>query len=149
MVPGTDPSNTPSELGDIPRSPSVEDRRRVFSEPTVTTLIHTFYGEVRADPMLQPVFAKRIEDWSTHLDRMVSFWRTVLTGDGHYKPDDRGAPHLLHQRIEENSQAHFDRWLTLFDSTAYSILPPRAAEYAVLRARQIGAALAAHLPPTS
>ena len=43
-------------------------------EQILRDLVHRFYAKVRADPVLGPVFASRIEDWGPHLERMAAFW---------------------------------------------------------------------------
>ena len=73
----------------------------MFTPTTVETLVHSFYGQVRTDPMLGPVFEKRIKDWTPHLGRMVAFWRSVLAAEALYKPQLRGTPPELHEQIEE------------------------------------------------
>lgn len=40
-------------------------------------LVHRFYGKVRNDTLLGPIFAERITDWPPHLERMVTFWSSV------------------------------------------------------------------------
>jgi hemoglobin len=132
---------------DIPSIPTTDDLRRVFTPAAIETLVHSFYGQVRSDPMLGPVFDKRIKDWTPHLERMIKFWRSVLRADALYKPQLRGTPPELHEQIEELRRDHFDRWLWLWGETARSVLPPRAADHVVLRAQRIGVSLAAHLPP--
>ena len=122
-------------------------RRDPFDPGSIHALVHSFYGRVRADETIGPVFAKRIEDWPWHLDRMVMFWRSVLRGEPLYTPHERGGPPLLHMQIEELEHAHFDRWLELFEQTAKRVFPEDAAEVAVDRARNIGRVLASHLPP--
>lgn len=51
-------------------------------------LMHGFYGKLRRDPVLGPIFAERISDWAPHRDRMVTFWSPVapMTGCYHGRP---------------------------------------------------------------
>ena len=44
--------------------------RTGLDEALLTELVHRFYGKVRADTVLGPIFAARIEDWGPHLERM-------------------------------------------------------------------------------
>lgn len=131
---------------DLPAIFTTEDLRRVFSPEAIETLVHTFYLQVRTDPMLGPVFEKRIEDWGPHLERMVAFWRSVLRAEALYKPSPKGTPPDMHEAIEELRRDHFDRWLWLWGDTARSVLPPNAAAHIAMRARRIGDSLASHLP---
>lgn len=122
-------------------------RRNPFDPGSIHALVHSFYDRVREDEFIGPVFTSRIDDWPWHLDRMVLFWRSVLSGDALYTPHERGGPPLLHRAIGELEHAHFDRWLELFEETAMRVFPEDAAEAVVVRARQIGGVLASHLPP--
>lgn len=38
-------------------------------------LVETFYGKIRDDELLGPIFNQRIADWPAHLARMKGFWR--------------------------------------------------------------------------
>lgn len=114
---------------------------------TISEMVHRFYGRVREDDVIGPVFARRIENWTPHLERMVDFWRTILLGEALFRISPRGGPPVLHKQIEELEYAHFDRWLQLFGEVAAEVFSPEAASIVVSRATQIGAALSAHLEP--
>ena len=91
------------------------------SEAQIRDFVHAFYEEVRADPLLGPVFEGRLgDDWEAHLDKMVDFWSTILHASGRY----RGHPVPVHQGIPEITRAHYDRWLELFDETLERVLDP-------------------------
>ena len=117
-----------------------------YDVDAIRTLVHAFYGRVREDPDIGPVFARRIDDWGPHLDRMVLFWRSILRGEGLFTRNPRGGPPVLHHAIEELERAHFERWLALFEVTAREVFPDAAAHNVVNRARQIGRVLSLHLP---
>lgn len=76
-------------------------------------LVETFYGKVREDDLLGPIFAARIADWPTHLARMKGFWRSVLHNSGEFS----GNPMLKHLAIPGLELRHFERWLELFYAT--------------------------------
>ena len=59
-----------------------------LDEEILSGLVRRFYGRVRADAVLGPIFADRISDWDPHLERMVAFWSSVALLTGRY----RGAP---------------------------------------------------------
>jgi hemoglobin len=83
-------------------------------EDTVKQVVHHFYGKVRQDRLLGPVFDRFIgNEWDTHLARMCDFWSAILFQTGRYK----GNPMLAHLQIEEISPRHFDRWVELFIET--------------------------------
>ncbi len=110
--------------------------RTGIDETMIETLVHAFYARVRADPLLAPVFAARIEDWDQHLARMCAFWSSValLSGSYHGQPMEKHLPLPVDAR-------HFDRWLALFRDTAHATCPPAAAEHFIERAERIATSL--------
>ena len=79
----------------------------------VDHFVETFYGRVRADDLLGPIFAERIADWPAHLARMKAFWRSVLHNSGEFS----GNPMVKHLAIPGLESRHFERWLMLFYAT--------------------------------
>src|SRR3990167_3497971 len=75
--------------------------------------VEAFYGKIRDDGLLGPIFAARIADWPAHLGRMKAFWRSVLHNSGEFA----GNPMLKHLAIPGLDLAHFSRWLDLFYAT--------------------------------
>ena len=105
------------------RAPGRDERRPTEAE--IRRMVDTFYGRVREDSILGPIFEERIgTDWDSHLDRMVDFWSTVLLASGRY----RGDPIRAHRRIQGLDPAHFDRWLELFRPVAHELFPEGLAE---------------------
>ncbi|MEO7411560.1 MAG: group III truncated hemoglobin [Sphingomicrobium sp.] len=104
----------------------------------ISTLVDRFYDSVRKDDLLGPIFAARVSDWPTHLDRMKSFWSSVLHNSGAYS----GNPMLKHLAIPGLDRGHFDRWLTLFGVTLDGLAhDPAAARTVQERARMIATSL--------
>jgi hemoglobin len=110
--------------------------RTGVTEALIERLVHGFYAKVRSDPMLAPVFAARITDWEPHLAQMCAFWSSVALMTGRY----HGTPMVKHMKLPIDA-AHFDRWLALFEATAYELCSPAAAAHFVERARRIAASL--------
>jgi hemoglobin len=110
--------------------------RTGITEAMIERLVRGFYEKVRADEMLAPVFNARIRDWEPHLQQMFAFWSSVALMTGRYQ----GTPMAKHMRLPVDA-AHFDRWLSLFETTARELCPPQAAEHFVERARRIAASL--------
>ncbi len=127
------------------RFDNVNNRREVFTPEVIDAVVDDFYGRVRADPLLAPVFAARIEDWRPHLVRMGSFWRSILRGDGSFKPSPRGGPPQLHAGLHEVDVSHFQRWIALFEQTARAHFDEEAALYILGRAHRMGRVLSSHL----
>ncbi|PNG27440.1 group III truncated hemoglobin [Methylocella silvestris] len=105
-------------------------------EKVIETLIRAFYTRVRADDLIGPVFAARIDDWEPHLQKMFAFWSSLMLMTGAY----HGQPMRLHAPLPIDG-AHFDRWLRLFEETAHDICPPGAASLFIERARRVAESL--------
>jgi len=99
-------------------------------------LVRTFYGKIRKDALLGPVFEARIADWEPHLKRMCAFWSSVALMTGRY----HGTPMAKHLPLPVDG-GHFDRWLALFEETAREICPGEAEAHFVERARRIAQSL--------
>lgn len=109
-----------------------------LNKESIATLVHSFYDDVRADPLLAPVFNAAIgAHWETHLGRMVDFWCTTMLKTSQFQGNVFGK-HMALSGIEPE---HFRRWLTLFEATAARLFEaPLAAEFALV-ARRIAASL--------
>ena len=107
-----------------------------IDEALISDLVEGFYKKVRADPLLGPVFAERIEDWEPHLAQMKRFWSSVALATGVYG----GRPMPKHMRLPVDAE-HFDRWMALFEETAQELCTPLDARHFVARARNIAESL--------
>ncbi len=83
----------------------------------VSTMVERFYAAIREDEMLAPIFAERVSVWPEHLDRMKSFWRSVLFNSGEFS----GNPMIKHMAIPGLGADHFIRWLELFYATLHEL----------------------------
>jgi hemoglobin len=110
--------------------------RTGIDEAMIECVVHTFYGKVRKDALLGPMFDARIADWEPHLQRMCAFWYSVALMSGVY----RGRPMEKHLPLPVDGR-HFDRWLALFEDTAHEICPPAAAEHFIERAHRVADSL--------
>jgi len=108
------------------------------TEPMIHDLIHAFYGSVRTDPALGPIFNRVIGDgWDAHLAKMCDFWSSVLLMTGRFK----GTPMVAHARLADIRPTHFARWLHLFRQAAERVCPPRAAALFVAKSEMIAQSL--------
>ncbi|MBC2669939.1 group III truncated hemoglobin [Novosphingobium piscinae] len=123
-------------------------RKRVAAEAQgldddfVAALVERFYGRIRADAVLGPIFTGRITDWPVHLARMNRFWRAILHGSGEYS----GNPMQAHMALPGLETAHFVQWLGLFYATLREVgaeraLAPAAQALVAQRARMIADSL--------
>ena len=114
-----------------------------LTEATLAAFLDAFYAKVRRDPLIGPVFARKIPDadWPHHMARVTDFWSSVLLKTGRYK----GNPFGRHLGIQGLAPDHFARWLGLFEATAAAFFEAPLAEEIVGRAHRIGDSLKAGL----
>ena len=99
----------------------------------VKQLVNTFYGKVREDKMLSPIFNERIENrWTEHLEKMYRFWQTVLLDEHTYY----GTPLPPHARLAVKHE-HFEKWLQLFNRTVDELFVGEKAEEAKWRGQKM------------
>lgn len=93
----------------------IMDMPRVdVSEEDVRRLVHAFYGRVRQDALLAPIFLSHVHDWEAHLVTLVDFWCWLVIKKEGYS----GNPMPKHMRLEGLTWMHFERWLELFHQTS-------------------------------
>jgi len=91
----------------------MEEKKDLENLDDVKTLVDSFYGKVRSDKLLAPIFNERIRDnWPVHLEKMYRFWQTVLLGEHTYM----GTPFPPHANLPVD-KSHFEQWLKLFKET--------------------------------
>ncbi len=89
----------------------MEQTKDILDKQDIKHFVDTFYGFVRSDELLAPVFYARIQDrWPQHLEKMYSFWTTVLLAQNDY----HGSPFPPHAQLPVD-HSHFTRWLKLFN----------------------------------
>lgn len=106
----------------------------ISNKEDVKVLVDRFYEKVRADELIGPIFNSRIADdkWSIHLERMYTFWNTILFDASEYK----GNPFQKHIPLKID-KSHFDRWLLLFESVLTENFKGVKADEALMRAQNI------------
>lgn len=115
----------------------IDDRPTDLSEALVERLVHTFYGRIREDAMLGPIFESRLAGrWDAHLAKMVDFWSSIALKSGRYA----GSPHVAHRGLGLEPK-HFERWLWLFEETVHGICDDPAAAFFIDRAHRIADSL--------
>ena len=99
----------------------------------IKTLVDSFYGKVREDDLLAPIFNEVIQDrWPEHMAKMYTFWQTLLLGVRTYS----GNPFRPHAELFI-TKVHFDRWLKLFYKTVDDNFEGEKADEAKWRASRI------------
>ncbi|RYG16028.1 MAG: group III truncated hemoglobin, partial [Chitinophagaceae bacterium] len=99
----------------------------------VKLLVDDFYGRVRDNELLSPIFNGVIgERWPVHLEKMYGFWQTLLLDVQAYS----GSPFLKHAKLPIEKE-HFDTWMRLFTETIDSHFTGAKAEEAKWRAAKM------------
>ena len=89
----------------------------ILGRDEIVRLVNAFYGKVRADAALGPIFDQVAQvDWDAHLPKMYAFWQTVLFRDGGFRGDPIGK-HARLVPLPDMGREQFDRWLALFEAT--------------------------------
>lgn len=109
-----------------------------IDEDLIRRQVHAFYGRVRLDPVLGPIFNGAIDDWDEHLAKLCDFWWSVLLMTGRFK----GSPMAAHARRPDIRDQHFSLWLDLFAQTAREVCTPESAALFIEKSRMIGRSLA-------
>jgi hemoglobin len=114
-----------------------------LSEERIGQVVDAFYGKVRRDPVLGPVFAAAIPDeaWPEHLAIIRDFWSSVMLKTGRYSRN----PFSAHLRVRGIRPELFDRWLALWRETCREVVEPDAAEALYAKAVAIADSLKAGL----
>lgn len=107
------------------------------TEEEVTRLVHAFYGGVRQDAVLGPIFEAHVLQWDRHLATMVDFWSGALRGTARF----RGTPMPKHAALPGLDVQLFQRWLALFRQTTATLGNDAMAE----RANELAARIAESL----
>jgi hemoglobin len=102
----------------------------ILSLDDIKLLVNTFYDKVQKDELIGPIFNSRIQNrWPEHLEKMYTFWQTVLLGEHTYY----GSPFPPHAQLPVERH-HFERWLQLFSATLNELFTGKKAEEALWRA---------------
>jgi hemoglobin len=104
--------------------------KEIISLDDIKKLVDTFYGNVRKDELIGPIFDERIQDrWPQHLEKMYTFWQTILLEERTYF----GSPFPPHANLPIFHN-HFKRWMELFTQTIDELFIGHIAEDAKWRA---------------
>ncbi|BFM43897.1 group III truncated hemoglobin [Flavobacterium sp. CFS9] len=96
----------------------------------IKLMVDTFYGKVRKDNLLGPIFNAKLQDrWSEHLEKMYGFWQTILFDVRAYS----GSPFPPHKQLPVD-KTHFDRWVLIFNTSIDGLFSGTITEEAKMRA---------------
>jgi hemoglobin len=107
-------------------------------EEDLDRVVRAFYGRVRKDPLLGPIFNGAVDDWEHHLRKLQAFWSSVMLWSGRYK----GQPMAVHiGQAPHMTPEAFQRWLSLWGETTDALLAPAAAAALQEKASRIAESL--------
>ena len=108
------------------------------TEEEISRFVDLFYLRVRTDERLGPIFESRLEGrWPLHLQKMKSFWSSVLLKTGRYS----GRPVPIHQSLDDSVSEDYRRWLAIFRPTAKECFNTDGATDAIEAAERIAQSL--------
>lgn len=94
---------------------------RIGGKEGLDKLLGDFYGRVRQDSVLGPVFASRIDDWEHHLQKIHRFWSFQTGGPERY---EGGMGRHVGLPVDVR---HFDRWIGQWEVSCRKLLPEKEA----------------------
>lgn len=116
----------------------IENRADIF------LLVTTFYGKIKKDSFIGPVFLEVIpeNEWESHLEKLTDFWETNLFLVRKFK----GNPMKAHKDVDAHfnhtiEQKHFGKWLEIWFTTVDELFSGTKAYEAKERARNIASIL--------
>lgn len=113
------------------------DPRFPLTRGQIERVVAAFYGKVRTDHVLGPIFAAHISDWSAHETKVANFWGNAILNERDYD----GNPMQAHIAAKNVKPDHFERWLALFDNVLSDQLPEDVAGTWSFLAHRIGRGL--------
>ncbi len=113
--------------------------RDITNREDVFLLVTTFYGKIRKDEFLGPIFNGLIKDWEQHIELLTDFWETNLFFQKKY----HGDPLQKHVEVDQTiggaiNEKHFGVWMNLCFKTIDELYSGEMAQIAKNRARNMG-----------
>ncbi|HHF7373151.1 Group 3 truncated hemoglobin ctb [Legionella bozemanae] len=94
----------------------------------IEKLVTHFYQKVQKDEILGPIFNDAAQvDWDEHIPLLCQFWNSIMLKTNEYH-GNAYQKHTLLKQLTQIDEAHFDRWLNLFQEEAVNHLPLDAAK---------------------
>lgn len=118
------------------------EKKELKNREDVQLLVETFYGKVRKDKVLGPIFNTIITDWKSHLVLLTDFWEAQLFLKRKYY----GNPVTAHQEVDDKmghtiTSEHFGLWLNLWFATIDELFEGETAWIAKNRAQKMSTML--------
>jgi hemoglobin len=112
-------------------------KKDIENRADVELLVNTFYGKVRVNNVIGPIFNDVVKvDWDHHLPRMYSFWSSLLIGEHSFSGNPM-QKHVEISRMASMTETEFSEWLILFNHTVDELFLGEKAHEAKIRAANI------------
>ena len=109
------------------------EKRDIGTLDDIKLLVDTFYGKIRENELLGPIFNGILKDrWPAHLEKMYRFWQTVLLEQHTYT----GSPFMPHAKLPVE-KLHFDTWLKIWYATVDDFFKGSKADEAKWRGEKM------------
>ncbi|MEJ6796624.1 MAG: group III truncated hemoglobin [Flavobacteriales bacterium] len=118
--------------------------KRIEGREDINNIVRKFYGQVRENEILGPVFTNAIPagEWDRHMEKITDFWDSAIFGSMTFK----GNPATSHVNLDKNNdykitQDHFSIWLNQWSETINEDYEGEIAENMKMRARKMATGL--------
>lgn len=112
-------------------------KKDIKNRDDIELLVNTFYNKVKADKSLDYFFTEIAHvNWDKHLPYMYDFFENILFYTGKYK----GNPFSIHHQLTKKiviEKKHFNKWITLFNTSVDELFEGEKAEYIKQKATNI------------
>jgi hemoglobin len=110
-------------------------KKDISNMEDIQLLVNNFYSKVQKDDLIGEIFNQKIgNNWAPHLQKMYTFWQTLLLDERTY----HGNSFDPHAQLPIQKE-HFNRWIALFNETVNENFEGEKAEDAKTRAQNIAA----------
>ena len=114
-------------------SPQTSLYERIGGKEGLRALLNQFYADVRQHAVIGPIVNREVEDWSTHLETIDSFWSQITGGPAGYS----GGMPFKHLNLGIDA-SHFAAWLQLWEFNCRRHLKENEAKEMIALAHGIG-----------
>ncbi len=112
-----------------------------LNEAHIEKLVTHFYQKVQKDEVLGPIFNDVVQvDWNEHIPLLCQFWNSIMLKTNEYH-GNAYQKHIQLKQFTHIEEAHFVRWLNLFQEEAVNHLPGEIAEEIFQKASLIAESL--------
>jgi len=106
----------------------------ISSRTDIALLVSRFYEKVKQDDLIGAFFAK--VNWEKHLPVMNDFWENAIFYTGTYNGNPLQTHKAMHNLVHLQ-EVHFNRWLSIFQTTVDEMYSGEKASLIKRRANSI------------